>query len=294
MQRNILYFTLLITAILLSSCNKKVETADADARILFLHHSTGSILWTGKPPSLFKKVAGKVSKKLEDRLESGGQLPELMSAYNTKNRKHYVIEEQEFPKSSPYGWNNFPYDYYNIWVKNAGPEPYLEEPTLEMLTTDYDLIILKHCFPVNTIQPAGDTADINSNIKTLPNYKLQYQAIKKKMHQFPQTKFIVFTGAAQVENNLSAEKAERSNQFFNWVREEWDEKGDNIYLWDLYELQTEGGLYLKDEYAVSPTDPHPNKKFAETAGKLLFYRIIDVIENDGSNTDLTGNRIDAG
>ena len=36
-----------------------------------------------------------------------------------------------FPKASPYGWHNYPYDYYDIWVKHAGNEPYMEEPSME-------------------------------------------------------------------------------------------------------------------------------------------------------------------
>ena len=35
-----------------------------------------------------------------------------------------------------------------------------------------------------------------------------------------------------------------------------DQPDDNIYIWDLYSLQTEGGLYFKDEYAVSEKDSH--------------------------------------
>ena len=50
----------------------------------------------------------------------------------------YFIEEKIFPKAEPYGWNNYPYDYYNIWVKNAGEQPFMEEPTLEILTKEYD------------------------------------------------------------------------------------------------------------------------------------------------------------
>jgi len=90
----------------------------------------------------------------------------------------------------------------------------------------------------------------------------------------------------QMEN--SEDKAERAREFFRWVREEWDEPGDNIYLWDLATLQTEGGLYFKDAYALSPENSHPNGEFAGMAVELLFNRIIDVVENDGKGTLLTG------
>jgi len=64
--------------------------------------------------------------------------------------------------------------------------------------------------------------------------------------------------------------------------------GDNIHLWDFYELETEGGLYLKDEYSTSSIDSHPNSKFASRVAGMLFNRIIDVIETNGTDTDITG------
>ena len=63
---------------------------------------------------------------------------------------------------------------------------------------------------------------------------------------------------------------------------------DNIFLWDFYELETEGGLYLKPEYATSPTNSHPNKDFAQKVAPYFCQRIVDVIENDGTKTTLTG------
>ena len=150
------------------------------------------------------------------------------------------------------------------------------------------MIIFKHCFPVSNIEEDQATPDINSKTKTLANYKLQYAAIKEKLHEFPSTKFIVFTGAVQVKANNSEEKAKRAQEFFKWVKEEWDEPEDNIYLWDLSSLQTEGGLYFKDDYALSPENSHPNGDFAGMAVELLFARIIDVVENDGKGTLLTG------
>ncbi len=157
-----------------------------------------------------------------------------------------------------------------------------------MLSEKYQVIIFKHCFPVSNLQPDQNSVDINSNIKTISNYKLQYAALREKLHEFSDTKFILFTGAVQVKSYLTEAEAIRTRDFFTWVTEEWDLPDDNIYLWDLYNLQTEGGLYFKDEYAISPNDSHPNKDFAETVAKLLFNRIIDIIENDGAGTHLTG------
>jgi hypothetical protein len=256
--------------------------------IVFLHHSTGGVIWKGNSATFLQRAAGKISSRLAMAIGTRAQVPHLVKKYNRKHQKNYLISEMIFPKAEPYGWHNYPYDYYNIWVKNAGDKPYMEEPTLEILTKTNQVIIFKHCFPVSNIQPDTDTADINSNIQTLANYKLQYEALRNKLHEFPQTKFILFTGAALIEKLITEEEAGRSKEFFTWVTEEWDVPDDNIFIWDLYSLETEGGLYFKKDYAVSENDAHPNVNFAGKAADLFFRRLVDIIENNGKETELTG------
>lgn len=279
-------YPIILLLLLLTSCNKSDDIADY--KIVYLHHSTGGVIWRGGHNPFSHKVIRKLSQRLSDVIDRNAVLPELFKQYNKENDTRYKIEEREFPKEKPYGWKNYPYDYYNIWVKNAGDVPYMDEPTLEILTRQYQVIIFKHCFPVSNIKPDQGNGDIDSEIRTLANYKMQYLALRDKLHEFPGTKFILFTGAVQTKANVKEEDAIRAKEFFQWVVAEWDLPEDNIYLWDLYSLQTESGLYFKDEYAVSPENSHPNKAFAGKAVKLLFYRVIDIIKNDGSATLLTG------
>ena len=58
------------------------------------------------------------------------------------------------------------------------------------------------------------------------------QHIKKMMRRFPETQFIVWTGAAQVRGATAEANAVHARRFFDWVKENWDEQGDNIYIWD--------------------------------------------------------------
>jgi len=269
MKRGIISIIVFVSLVLVSCSHEK---SNATLKIIYLHHSTGGVIWNGNTGSKGDKI----------------NLPLLFKEYKKEHEKDYYIKESVFPKAKPYGWNNYPYDYYNIWVKNAGEQPFKDEPTLEMLTKEYQVIIFKHCFPVSNIQEDSEIPDIDSDKKTLSNYKLQYLAIRDKLHEFSGTKFILWTGAAQVKAAVSEAEALRAREFFEWVISEWDQPDDNIYLWDLYALETEGGLYLKDEFAVSPTDSHPNKGFAGQVVKLLFNRIIDILEDDGKNTKLTG------
>jgi hypothetical protein len=244
-------------------------------KIVLLHHSTGQAVWAGKTSTVAQKVFGK------------SDVASWFADYNRANNADLQIEAINFP-SGDYPWENYPYDYYNIWVKNAGPATYRGQPTLEMLTKKYDVIIWKHCFPVGNILPDTGAADVDSAAKRLENYKLQYAELKKKMRSFPDTKFIVWTGAALVQSATNPEEAQRARQFFDWVKAEWDEPGDNIFVWDFYELETEGGLYLKPEYAASRNDAHPNSDFAGRVAPLFAQRIVDVIKGNGDSTSLTG------
>lgn len=268
--------TLLLTA---QCTNSKKDNAGA-YKILFLHHSTGYNIWKGDT----KTFEAKGIKIGEDYA-----VPKWFKEYNKTKNTNYQISEQYFPKKEPYGWKNYPYDYYNIWVKNAGDKAYMEEPTLEMLTKENNMIIFKHCYPLSLLNSDTVNIDINSAKKTIENYKLQYNALKQKMLQFPNTKFIVWTGAVLVKSRTSESSAKFTQSFTEWLRQTWDSENDNIYLWDFYELETEGGLYLKPEYATSSNDSHPNKTFSQKVAPLFCQRIVDVIENNGTKTTLTGN-----
>ena len=74
-----------------------------------------------------------------------------------------------------------------------------------------------------------------------------------------------------------------------WMREEWDEPGDNIFLWDFRRLETAGGSYLLREHAKSEANSHPNAEFAARVAPLLGRRIAAVLEGRGDGTSLTGD-----
>lgn len=288
MYRTKYILSLVIMAVLSNTCTRNND--DGSFRILFLHHSTGQHIWTGNTYNPVSRLASRLHPRLGRILNRKPELPELFRKYNDENSTGYSITEQVFPKLKPYGWHNYPYDYYIIWVKNAGENPYMEEPTLEMLTKKYNMIIFKHCFPVSNILPDSVSADPDSDIKTLSNYKFQYNALKEKLKSFPETRFLLFTGAAQVRKLISEPEASRAREFFEWVKNDWDQPGDNIFIWDLFELQTEGGLFFVDKYAVSENDSHPSPEFSSRAARLLFNRIVDIIETNGEKTTIRGEK----
>ena len=261
-MRPLLY---LILIAILSGCVKNENEMN---KIIFLHHSTGKVIWRGNT----NRYIGKLFKK--------GDVKTYIRKYNKSAKKNYHIEELYFPRP-PYGWKNDPYDYYNIWVKNAGENPYMEQSTLEILTKEYDVIIFKHCYHASKNSEDTGNPDINSVERRLENYKLQYEALKQKIHEFPENKFIIWTPAVHIEKNLSEEQARRTLEFYNWMLNEWDEKGDNIYIWDFYKYETEGGLYLLDKY--SDGSSHPNQAFGARLAPLFAQFIIDVSEGTIQN-----------
>ncbi len=235
----------------------------SDAKIIFLHHSTGQGVWDGGVSS-------------------------WIDSYNSSNSKSYNITERAYPSGGTYPWENYPYDYWNIWVNNAGSSNYMDEETLETLTQTYNVIVWKHCYPVSGIEADSGSASISSSTKSQQNYKLQYAALKTKMHEFPNTRFIVWTGAALKSDSTDPDSAIRAKAFFDWVKNTWDESGDNIFIWDFFDLETEGGTTLKDAYAAGAGNSHPNSAFNSTVAPYLGQRIVDVLEGRGDTGDIKG------
>lgn len=227
------------------------ETKAASSAV-FLHHSTGENIWNGGVPAYFDK-------------------------YNDDMGTDFQISELAFP-SDEYGWENYPYDYWNIWVNHGGESMYMGQPTLDDLTKTYDVIIWKHCFPVGYIEEGYGDGDVASSDKTLSNYKLQYEALKLKMYDYPDTMFIVWTGAALIQSETDSVQAQRTQEFVTWVKNTWDKDGDNIYIFDFYELETEGGVYMKEEY--SSGDSHPDEAFSRAVAPIFSQFVIDIIEGN--------------
>jgi hypothetical protein len=282
-KHSLLYVIILFFVSLTGCNNNKHDNSNSDrVKVLFLHHSTGNIIWKGKDNrSTF------ISKIFEEKK----YIPFFFEDYNRMNNTNYILEERNFPKANPYGWKNYPFDYYNIWVKNAGDRLFMDEPTLEILTRQYDLIVFKHCFPGSNILEDTGKPDINSERKSLENYRLQYNALKEKMKEFSDTKFVVWTVPALLEAKTTKDKAVRADNFSKWVKEEWDDPNDNIFLWDFRLLETEGDIYLKPKYARNTYDSHPNTLLAEKTAPIFCKRIIDIIETNGKNTTLTGREL---
>lgn len=236
-------------------------------KVIFLHHSTGEALFYE------------------------GNVQDYFSNYNSQNQTDYQITEKAYP-DSPYPWENYPYDYWNLWLNNQCNNSNSNIECLGSLCTRYNVIVFKHCYPGADILTDDGNPLISSSKKTLANYKLQYRALRDLMDAHPGNKFIVWTLVPLHRLATSTENAGRAREFVSWVLNDWlTEDGQNhpnIYIFNFYNLSAELNLSpsqgktncLKFEYekSHSDNDSHPNLLANQTIGPLFAQFVIDCIK----------------
>jgi len=257
----------------------------ANEKIIFLHHSTG-----------------------EGVYYEGG-VPEWIDDYNSDHGTSYQISERNYP-DSPYDWENYPYDYWNLWINGSCDSSNPNIECMDTLTQSYDVIIFKHCFPGAAIEEDYGNPDVSSSTKTLENYKVQYRALRDMMDGYPDNVFIVWTLAPLHRLATNTSEAARAKQFVDWVEKEFlteDGKSHpNFFIFDFWGIVAEDdpnpsngkANCLKYEYEGSHfgSDSHPNYDANQAAGPEFAETIVDAVEEyfgtsgDGDNeTDSDDN-----
>jgi hypothetical protein len=278
------------------SCSKPVDVpqpgpdsqiggrAPDKTRIVLLHHSTGEAVWNGGLAAYFRDWNAAHGTHYEI---SELTYPNTLGGHENLRR---VLPGRIFSKviGDRYPWDNYPYDYWNLWVAHSGERHDRSELNLDDLVRSYDVIVFKHCYPVSGIEADDGAPSVGSPKKTLANYQLQYLALKQRMRQFPRTRFILWTPTALTQGMTNPADAARAQQFSAWIKGTWDDKGDNIFLWDFRDLQTDGGKYVKPGNARPDDESHPSKSFASKVAPMLGRRIVDVVEGNGDIANIGG------
>ncbi len=270
---------LIVIGMFLYNVQSSFAAVNDNAKIRFLHHSTGSNVY------------------------SQGGVSNWFSNYNTNNETNYSISEVNYPTNG-YPWNNYPYDWWNLWVTENTDElprtPACQEGNVNMeclsnLTQQYDVIIFKQCYPGAGIGVDTGNPDVTSNLKTLENYKEQYRALRKEFDKYPDNLFIAWTLVPLHRLNTDTDTAARAKEFVDWVNNEWlsedSESHSNIKIFDFWSYAAEldqnpdnGQINtLKYEYEGTHTssDSHPNTLANQTIGPIFSQAIVDGI--DGFN-----------
>lgn len=233
--------------------------------VIFLHHSTGGNVY------------------------HEGQVAEYINTYNQQHQTNINITEKAYP-NDPWPWENYPYDYWKLWIDGSCENSQSGIECLSSLAQQYDVIIFKHCFPGAGIKSDKSNGDITSSKKTLPNYKLQYRALRELFDTMPDTKFIAWTLAPLHQLSTNKDEANRAREFVEWVNNEWltedGKEHPNIFVFDFFSLAAEldsnsvVGKFncLKYEYEGSHSngDSHPNKLANETIGPIFGQEIVEV------------------
>jgi len=236
-------------------------------KIIFLHHSTGGGVY------------------------QGGNVAQWFQIYNTQNGTTYKISELDYP-NTPYPWENYPYDYWNLWINGACNNNNASIECMDKIAQNYDVIVFKHCFPGADILADEGNASVDSQRKSLENYKLQYRALRSLMDSYPNNKFIVWTLAPLHRNATSDANASRAKQFVEWVKNDWlaeDMKTHaNIFIFDFFgvaaELSTTPNYgktnCLKYAYEGdhNGSDSHPNSLANQTIGPIFSQFVVDAIK----------------
>ena len=246
---------------------------DGDERVLFLHHSTGGAVYTQGG------VAGWISR------------------YNTANGTDYRLDARAYP-DNPYPWSNYPYDYWNLWVNGNCDDAQSSIACMGSLVREYDVIILKHCYPGADVLEDTGSPNIASARKSPENYKLQYRALRELMDDYGDTQFIVWTLAPRHRLSTSTSNATRARAFVDWVRSEWlTEDGHshpNIAVFDFWGYAAEENdgtstgqgpvntLRYEYEKRHDDEDSHPNILANETIGPLFAEFIVNTIEGEST------------
>jgi hypothetical protein len=236
--------------------------------VIFLHHSTGEGVY------------------------SEGGVAAWIDNYNITHGTNYNVTSRAYPLL-PYPWENYPYDYWNLWINGACADTNSSNACLYELCSDYDVIIFKHCYPGAAIEADNQNPDISSSIRTLANYKLQYRALRDLMDTFSNNKFIIWTLAPLHRLATSVEPAARAREFVNWVKNDWltedSKEHQNIYIFDFFGYVSESDSNpingkvncLKYDYEIDHASGncHPNLLANQYVGPLFAQFIINTIEN---------------
>ncbi|MBI5062309.1 MAG: hypothetical protein HZB87_02225, partial [Desulfatitalea sp.] len=221
---------------------------------------------------------------------SEGGVANWFQTYNQSNDTNLQITERAYP-SSPYPWDNYPYDYWNLWVNAACDSSDPDIECLNTLTQDYEVVVFKHCYPGAAVLEDSGTASVSSSEKRLENYRLQYRALRSLMDGYPNTIFIVWTLAPLHRLATSPDDAARAKQFVDWVNTDFlteDGNHPNIFIFDFWGIVAEDDptpvngqvncLRYAFESSHDSGDSHPNQSANEVAGPAFAQRIVDAIQ----------------
>lgn len=161
------------------------------------------------------------------------------------------------------------------------------------LVADYDVVIMKHCYPASSIAADCGNPDPSSSVQSTENYKAIYRLLRDRFDEHPDTLFILWTLPPLHRLATDSDSAVRATDFSEWLKTEFLTDGGshrNIYVWDFRGIVMDADTNcLKYEYERdhSSSDSHPNSAANNAAGPLFAQFVIDSVR-DFTCRDMTG------
>ncbi len=136
----------------------------------------------------------------------------------------------------------------------------------------YDVIILKSCFP---------TSNIGSD-EQLAEYQGYYLAMRARMAQYPDKLFVVVTQPPQVPGSSDPDEARRARTLADWLNS-GRFLGDqpNLVTFDFFGHLAGEDNFLRPEYRYDDYDAHPNERANREIGPRFVEFLDRAIRNFG-------------
>lgn len=162
------------------------------------------------------------------------------------------------------------------------------EPRFSDFVAQYDVVIMKHCFPASDILEDIGKADPTSPRQSLENYKAIYRLLRDMFDKNPNKLFIIWTLPSRHQlfeppEGHKDENAARATEFSNWLKGDFINEGGshpNIFIWDFRGLMVDPDTnFLKYEYESGHNSPdsHPNKSANNEAGPQFSKFVVESI-----------------
>jgi hypothetical protein len=235
--------------------NQTVTSLNGDYRnIVFLHHSVGEgLVRQGKVRELFTQAG-------YNFWDQG---------YNQDGLNDPAGRNLEYSYAVPND-NTDPDGLAMVFSQPAYSVPI---NTLSQLL-QYEVIIVKSCFPANNI----------TSEQELDQYKNYYLTTRKSIDQHPDKLFVLLTIPPLNPAETKPEIAVHAREFANWLKSDEFLKGHpNVVTFDLFEQFAEGNPQAPDFNMLrrdyrDGADSHPNRLGNETVGPLFADFIIQAAE----------------
>jgi len=217
---------------------------------------------------------------------SNTSVPEECELYNiahnySGNDTVYIYDEVFPPISTDNEW----YRWHHIFDNDLGYQSYSTTFYSYINDPNYDIIIIKTCYPAANIFYVGVPSDTLTEYeeRNLEVYKWHIRSFLDIMKQYPDKFFVIWTLAPYTESMTEPLFASYADWFSTWMKDTLATGLDatygafppNVYVFDYFNKIADENGYMPLQYAIASNDPHPNAAATELIAPQFVHEIFD-------------------